>query len=100
MNASVIQGRMNLPAAIDCQIESPISRPDDGAHPSLYQKKYSRSWPSQKTGMETPIRANTMPARSQIEPLRTAEMMPIGTPIASQITAAPTASVIVTGSRR
>ena len=89
---------MNFPFAIDCQTVSPISRPDEGAQPSLNQKKYRSSWPSQNTGIETPISANTMPARSQNEPLRTPEMMPIGTPIASQITAAPTASV--TGGRR
>jgi hypothetical protein len=41
-----------------------------------------------------------MPARSQKDPFFTAETIPIGMPIASQMTAAPSARVIVTGRRR
>ena len=105
MNASVIHGRMNLPSAIDCQIDAPIVSPMR-AHPTpnhssnLNQKKYRSSWPSQNTGIETPISAKSMPARSQNDPRLTPETMPIGIPRASQMTAAPMASVIVTGSRR
>ena len=40
-----------------------------------------------------------MAARSQTLRRRIAEMIPIGMPISSQVIAAPTARVIVTGSR-
>src|SRR4029450_5849117 len=45
------------------------------------------------------MRANTMDARSQTLPRLTAEMIPIGIPTRTQVMAAPTASVIVTGRR-
>ena len=67
----MIHGRMNLPCAIDSQMFEPISSPDDGATPSLNQKKYSSSCPSQKTGIETPISANSIagavPERSALD---------------------------------
>ena len=77
----------------------PIGIPDGGAHPNLNQKIYRNRYPSQNTGAETPINAKTIVVRSRAVPRRTAEMMPIGIPIRTQITAAPTARVIVTGSR-
>ena len=43
--------------------------------------------------------ANTIDVRSQTLPRLTAEMIPIGIPIRTHVTAAPTASAIVTGSR-
>ena len=91
---------MNLPCAIDCQMFEPISSPEDGATPSLNQKKYRSSCPNQKTGIETPISANNMPARSQNDPRLIPEMMPMGMPMKSHRIAAPTASVTVTGNRR
>ena len=64
---------------------------------NLNQKKYRSSCPSQKTGIETPISANNMPARSQNDPRLMPEMMPIGMPMKSHRIAAPTANVTVTG---
>ncbi len=91
---------MNLPWAMESQMLAPISRPVGGAQWSLYQNTYSRICPSQNTGSETPIRANTIPDRSQIEPRLTPETIPMGMPISSQMTALPSASVTVTGRRR
>ena len=73
--------------------------PEGGAHPSLNQKMYRSTYPSQNTGIETPRSANTIPARSVAVPRRTAETMPTGMPISSQATAAPRASVAETGRR-
>ena len=91
---------MNLPWAIDCQMLESISNPEEGAILSLNHRKYSSSCPSQNTGMETPISANSMPARSQNDPRLMPETMPMGMPMKSHRIAAPIASVIVTGSRR
>jgi hypothetical protein len=57
--------------------------PDGGAHPSLNQKTYRSTYPSQNTGIETPRSANTIPARSVAVPRRTADTMPTGMPIRS-----------------
>ena len=73
--------------------------PLPGNHWSLYQKTYNDSSPSQKTGAETPMSAKTMPARSKIDRGLIAETIPMGMPIASQSTAAPSARVAVTGTR-
>ena len=52
-----------------------------------------------KIGSETPASAMPIAARSKTLPLRSAESTPVATPKTSQITAAPTASEMVTGSR-
>ena len=49
-----------------------------------------------KTAIDIPIKANVMAARSQMDRGRNAERIPIGIPTSSQMTAAPTASWIVT----
>ena len=51
------------------------------------------------TGIEIPIRANVIAARSQMDRGRKAERIPMGIPTNSQMTAAPTASWIVTHMR-
>ena len=55
--------------------------------------------PSQKFGSEKPTRANTVEARSTHEFRLTAETMPIGTAMASEMTSAAAISSNVTGSR-
>ena len=52
-----------------------------------------------KIGSETPASATPIAARSKTLPRRSAESTPVATPAISQMTAAPTASEIVTGSR-
>src|SRR5207342_1799486 len=96
---STIQGRMNRPESTACHTDSPIGMPDGGAHPNLNQKMYRNRYASQNTGADTPMSANTMDVRSQTLPRLTAEMIPIGIPIRTQVIAAPTARVIVTGRR-
>jgi hypothetical protein len=73
--------------------------PEGGAHPSLNQKTYRSTYPSQNTGIETPRSANTIPARSVAVPRRTADTMPTGMPIRSHVIAAPRASATETGRR-
>src|SRR4029453_6741988 len=45
---------MNPPWSTACQTLVPIGMPDGGAHPSLNQKTYRSTYPSQNTGIETP----------------------------------------------
>src|SRR5215510_13861217 len=90
---------MNRPCSTASHTDSPMGIPEGGAHCNLNQKMYMNRYASQKTGAETPMSANTIDARSMKLPRLTAEMMPIGIPISTQVMAAPTASAIVTGSR-
>ena len=66
----------------------------------MNQKKYRSSCPSQKTGIETPTIASNIVARLEKALRRTADKMPMGIPNISQMSAAPTPSVIEMGSRR
>ena len=61
--------------------------------------RYSAISPSQYSGAETNTSAVPIVARSSRERRRSAETIPIGRPIASQMTAAPTVSDSVAGSR-
>ena len=90
---------MNEPVSTAAGSVSPMSRPLGGTHPSLYQKTYSSSCPSQNTGIDTPTIATNidtlLAAERRLMPAKT----PMGMPTANQITAAPNASVAVTGNR-
>jgi hypothetical protein len=90
---------MNRPAITAWIMFSSGGMPLPGNHWSLYQKMYNPSSPSQKTGAETPMRAKIIPARSKMDRGLIAETIPMGRPIASQTTAAPSAKVAVTGTR-
>src|SRR5581483_1147164 len=98
-SASVNHGKTKRPFRIDTQIDSPGGMPLEGAIPSLNQKMYRASSASQKTGADTPNRAKIIPARSMAVRGLMADTTPIGMPMRSQMMAAPTVSVIVTGSR-
>ena len=91
---------MNAPESTAAGTVWPISSPLGGAHPSWNQKTYSISWPSQNTGIETPTIASSIVRRLAVERRLMPASTPSGMPISSQIAAAPTARVAVTGRRR
>ena len=66
----------------------------------MYQNVYKRSCASQKIGIDTPMIAKIMDARSATDLRFTPEMMPMGMPRSSQSTAAPIARTAVIGMRR
>ena len=76
-----------------------MGMPLPGARCNLNQKMNRSTYASQNTGAETPNSAKSIPTRSASDLFLMAETMPMGRPINSQTTPAPTASMIVTGSR-
>ena len=90
---------MNLPSRTACPTLSSSGIPLPGSQPSLNQKTYRNTRPSQNTGADTPMSAKIMAPRSSHVRRLMAEMMPIGMPIESHTMAAPNASVSVTGNR-
>ncbi len=62
-------------------------------------KKYSSSMPRKNVGMDTPMRLNTVKARSRTLYWRRALIMPIGMPISSSKMMPKTAIMTVAGKR-
>ena len=73
-------------------------RPEGGNQPSFTEKKRISSKPSQKTGMEMPIRPKIIVKLSKKEYCLVAETIPIGIPIRMAIVIAARDSLIVDGS--
>ncbi len=76
-----------------------VPRPDVGSQPRWTEKRSISMIPSQKCGMERPNSAPSMLPMSSMEPLRTAEIIPMGTARTRANTMAATASSKLAGSR-
>ena len=72
---------------------------EDGTRPTSWANRYSATSPSQKTGAEMNARLVTIVVRSSSDLRLTAQMIPTGIPIASQITTAPVTRKTVAGRR-
>ena len=68
-----------------------------GNTPTSWAKRYRATSPSQNTGAEMNARAVIIVVRSSSERLLTAEMIPTGIAIASQMITAPMTSMTVAG---
>jgi len=78
---------------------SAVPEPDDGNHSRYTEKKRISTRPTQNDGSERPSSENTLPARSQKRPTRTAARMPLGMPIRSEKAIAANASSSEFGKR-
>src|SRR5439155_9942595 len=58
-----------------------VHKPEQGNHSRYTEKKRISTKPTQNEGSERPRSENTLPARSQKRPIRTAARMPLGMPI-------------------
>ena len=69
-----------------------VPEPDDGSHSRYTEKNRISTRPTQNEGSDRPSSENTLPARSQKRPTRTAARMPLGMPISSENAMAASAS--------
>src|SRR5262249_26378927 len=76
-----------------------LPEPDEGSHSRETGKKKISTNPNQKQGSDSPSNENTLPARSQKRPTRTAARMPLGTPISRENAMAASASSSELGRR-